>query len=223
MGAARAVRRSNRAFASLPHALIRHTVLNRMNSRIAPLTSWQREDGHQLVCLACHCLRIQDGEFPTPQQWKEIFRSVRSGLGIDRERNREMIAEVISCDPWILRHLDVAADTGTDEAEESGSRSRQALSEIARDLHSRLVRSFAADGSRKRKARFQTQLRFLRSGRHALKRPLFVGNSSSAMRKALFDFKSYAQGKWPDHQDNVIHAFADLPESFEETNLRRAA
>ncbi len=206
--------RSRSQMARLPFAKIRGIVCFRIqnpkqkqlhtpskssirNAKNRKSLSWiEIEDCHSLTAIACHRLGIDESGFPTFEQWKAIFRFVRSNLGIDRKSKRDQNVEILSMDPALLATIEVSEILSTPEEIETG---RKKLAPMVRAMHRALVASFQADTSRKRKSRFIQEIRFLRSlsarkgGNIERAMPFAKGASESCFRKRFFDFRKYLE------------------------------
>lgn len=226
--------RSRRALAKLPFGKVRATVLRRLDvGRVrASLSEFQREDVNQLVCMACHVLGVADGQFPTMGQWKEIFRSVRNGLGTDREAKRNTLVEIIILDPEILALINIPCPPVDDDELQSD---RRRIVTVVRDVHRKLISAFQADTSRKRIARFLGHLRFfrtlvaLKSGKD-VSAPLFNGVSEGSSRQTIFRFREYiAEGEkelWRRQSSLITGEFKSLDSitlGFTACDFREAA
>jgi hypothetical protein len=159
-----------------------------------PLSEFEQEEVHSLVCMACVVLALEDGTRPRREQWKVIFRTVRNGLGIDRHAKRDEIAPIISLDPALLRKLDVAA-VFVGPAEEEAARC--ALAPMIRELVRRVRAAYLADPSRKRRAAYRASLNVIRSicatrlGGIQNVQPLVRGTSESVVSVMSHRFREY--------------------------------
>ncbi len=222
--ASRAHLRSMAHLAKLPHAKLRAVIVHRIQnprgvsrdasgSLVLPnaptrasvrkskgrkvLSAFEREDAHALVAMACERLRIEDGSFPsTRDQWKTIFRMVRSGLGIDRKTKRDERVEIISLDPYLLSQVEVA-DIFTAPDSEEADIARERLAPMVRVLIKRVLAAYSVHDSRKRASRKKKALSIIKNicavrlGRIEDVRPISNGNSPDAVSKAFHDFKAY--------------------------------